>query len=110
SLVSIRNISPLNTLRMNFGHTAQKEPLRWLVYGLIFLFIFVFSYFQIGSLLQTAVFTVGLLFAFLALSGLAYGLIWLIRKFFPAGWPYLWRQGFSNLFRPNNQTLILIVT
>src|SRR5690606_40534864 len=30
-------------------------------------------------------------------------------RFFPSSWSYLWRQGLSNLFRPNNQTAILIV-
>src|SRR5690606_2752948 len=32
-----------------------------------------------------------------------------VRRFFPASWSYLWRQGLSNLFRPNNQTAILVV-
>src|SRR5690606_22132844 len=30
-------------------------------------------------------------------------------RFSPSSWSYLWRQGLSNLFRPNNQTAILIV-
>ena len=33
---------------------------------------------------------------------------WLIRKLVPNSLPYVWRQGFSNLYRPNNQTVILI--
>jgi putative ABC transport system permease protein len=33
-----------------------------------------------------------------------------VRRLFPARWSYLWRQGFANLYRPNNQTLILVVT
>jgi putative ABC transport system permease protein len=36
--------------------------------------------------------------------------MWLVRRFFPASWSYLWRQGFANLYRPNNQTLILVTT
>ena len=36
--------------------------------------------------------------------------MWFVRRFFPSGWNYLWRQGFSNLYRPNNQTLVLIIT
>jgi putative ABC transport system permease protein len=36
-------------------------------------------------------------------------MMWLIRKFFPNRAGYLWRQGLANLYRPNNQTLILIV-
>jgi len=36
--------------------------------------------------------------------------MWLVRRFFPSSWSYLWRQGLANLFRPNNQTVILIVS
>ncbi|WP_315819331.1 hypothetical protein [Paraflavitalea speifideaquila] len=48
--------------------------------------------------------------AFLVLAGIAQLLMWLVRRFFPSSWSYLWRQGFANLYRPNNQTLILITT
>lgn len=37
-------------------------------------------------------------------------LMWLLRKFFPSSWSYLLRQGIANLYRPNNQTGILIVS
>jgi putative ABC transport system permease protein len=36
--------------------------------------------------------------------------MWMVRRFFPLRWSYLWRQGFANLYRPNNQTLVLVVT
>lgn len=110
-LVSVRNISPLNTLRLSFQETSLfKDPLKWLVYFLIVLFVFGFSYLQMSSLKQTFFFTLGVLFAFLVLAALAYALMWLTRRFFPSSWSYLWRQGFANLFRPNNQTLILVVS
>jgi putative ABC transport system permease protein len=49
-LLSIRNISPLNTLRLAFQpHTGFKDPVRWGVYGLILLFIFGFSYLQLEA-------------------------------------------------------------
>jgi len=34
----------------------------------------------------------------------------LVRKFFPVSWSYIWRQGIANLYRPHNQTLILVVS
>src|SRR5690606_15775409 len=35
-LISIRNISPLNTLRLSFEETSLfKDPLKWVVYALI---------------------------------------------------------------------------
>jgi putative ABC transport system permease protein len=110
-LVSVRNISPLNTLRMSFQETSLfKDPVKWFVYLLIVLFVFAFTYLQMDSLRKTIYFTGGVLFAFVVLSALAYLMMWLARKFFPSSWSYLWRQGFANLFRPNNQTLILVVS
>lgn len=110
-LISIRNISPLNTLRLSFQESSLfKDPVKWMVYFLIILFVFVFTYLQMGSLRKTAYFTAGVLTAFIVLSGLAYCMMWLARRFFPSSWSYLWRQGFANLFRPNNQTLILVVS
>jgi putative ABC transport system permease protein len=41
--------------------------------------------------------------------GIAALLMWAVRRFFPDSRSYLWRQGLANLFRPNNQTTILIV-
>lgn len=110
-LVSVRNISPLNTLRLSFQETSLfKDPVKWLVYFLIVLFVFVFTYLQMGSIRKTGYFTGGVLTAFIILSALAYAMMWMARRFFPSSWSYLWRQGFANLFRPNNQTLILVVS
>jgi putative ABC transport system permease protein len=110
-LVSVRTISPLNTLRISYQQTSLfKDPVKWLVYLLILLFIVGFSYLQLKSLQEALVFTLAVISAFLILTGTAALLIKLVRKFFPSSWSYLWRQGLANLFRPNNQTLILIVS
>lgn len=110
-LISVRNISPLNTLRISYHETNLfKDPVKWIVYVLILLFIIVFSYLQLDSWKDASFFTIGVIAAFLILTGTAALLIWLVRKFFPSSWNYLWRQGLANLFRPNNQTLILIVS
>jgi putative ABC transport system permease protein len=109
-LLSIRNISPLNTLRLAFQpRTGFKDPVRWGVYVLIVLFITGFSYLQLGSWSNALFFTLGVISAFLLLSGMAAALIRVVRRFFPQSWPYVGRQGLANLFRPNNQTTILIV-
>ena len=109
-LISIRNVSPLNTLRLSFQSLSLfKDPVKWLVYVAIMLFIFGFSYFQLGGAQQAISFSLGVLIAFLILVGIAAVLMWAVRRFFPDAWSYLWRQGLANLFRPNNQTTILIV-
>ena len=110
-LVSVRNISPLNTLRLSFQESSLfKDPVKWLVYFIIVLFVFGFTYLQMGSLKKTVLFTSGVLGGFVVLAALAFAMMWLARRFFPSSWSYLWRQGFANLFRPNNQTLILVVS
>ena len=110
-LVSIRKISPLNTLRLALlQNNLFRDPLRWLVYLLIFLFVVSFSYLQLGEWTEALVFTLAICIAFAALTAVAALLMWAVRKLFPASWSYLWRQGLANLYRPNNQTGILIVS
>jgi putative ABC transport system permease protein len=109
-LVSVRNVSPLFTLRISYEHKRFSDPVKWLVYLLIVFFVLAFCRWQIGSWAQAIVFTTGLLVAFLLLAGVAKLLMWAVRRFFPASWNYLWRQGFANLYRPNNQTITLVTT
>jgi putative ABC transport system permease protein len=109
-LVSVRNISPLYTLRLSVEHIKLRDPLKWLVYAVILFFVAGFTWWQIHDWRQAIIFTLSILVAFLLLAGVALTLRWLVRRFFPSSWNYLWRQGFANLYRPNNQTLILIVT
>ncbi|GGC36162.1 permease [Parapedobacter defluvii] len=110
-LIGIRNIAPLNTLRLSLDTPSPiRDRLSWLVYGLIALFIFGYAYLQLSGFLQTLAFTAGVAVSFMVLFATASLLIWLVRRFFPASWSYLWRQGLSNLFRPNNQTVILVIS
>ena len=109
-LISIRNISPLNTLRASYEETnLRTDAWRWVVYALILAFIMGFAALQMETWKQAAYFTGALAISFVVLAGIAWLLMWLVRKFFPVSWSYLWRQSIANLYRPNNQTLILIV-
>ncbi len=109
-LLSVRKVSPLNTLRNTDDNPQAFDPLRQLVFVLIALFVVGFAYWQIRSWLQAVAFTLFIGFAFLMLAGMAKILMWSVRKFFPSSWSYMWRQGLANLYRPNNQTLILLVS
>jgi putative ABC transport system permease protein len=44
------------------------------------------------------------------LLGLAHAVAWAARRFVPKGLPYVVRQGFANLHRPNNRTVILLLS
>ncbi|MBE7179064.1 MAG: ABC transporter permease, partial [Mucilaginibacter polytrichastri] len=110
-LVNIRNISPLNTLRSAYDEEVRpQDPLRWLVYLLLASFIVLFSRMLMETWMQTFVFALGLAGGFALLYGIAALAVWLTRKFVPQSWSYLLRQGLSNLNRPNNQTVILVLS
>ncbi len=110
-LISVRNISPLNTLRMSFKESSFfRDPVQWVVYSLIVFFVFAFTWLNMGGFMKSVYFTTGILGSFFILSGAAWLLMWSARRYFPSSWSYLWRQGFANLYRPQNQTLILIVS
>ncbi|MXV51249.1 FtsX-like permease family protein [Pedobacter sp. HMF7647] len=110
-LLSVRKISPLNTLRL-LGEEkgGWKDWARWLVFLLIALFVIGFATLQLDGWIQTLAFAAGLFIAFAVLYAIAMLLVWMVRRFFPTSWSYLWRQGLSNLYRPNNQTAILLVS
>ena len=110
-LLNIRRTSPLRTLRASYEEdTNSRDPLRWLVYCLIAAFIAGFTFWQTKDFITSIVFTIGIGVAFLLLAGVAKLLMLVVRKFFPVKWSYVWRQSIANLYRPNNQTLILMVS
>jgi putative ABC transport system permease protein len=110
-LLSIRRVSPLRVLRTAFeDDTATPDPLRGLVISVIGLFILAFAYGQTRDWKLTLGFGAGLLTAFAALAGLGRLLMAAVRRFFPSGWGYVWRQGLANLYRPQNQTLTLVTS
>jgi putative ABC transport system permease protein len=109
-LVSIRKISPLNSLRISFEPHLIKDWVKWLIYGLMVIFVLVFSRMQLQNWGRAVAFTIGVGVSFLVLMVIAFLLTWMVRRFFPSGWSYVWRQGLANLYRPNNQTRILIVS
>ena len=110
-LIGIRKVSPLKAIRASFEDENQgPDPLRWVIFGGIFLFVFGFSWFQMRGGMQAIFFPIAIGIGFLILVGLARLVMWLVKRFFPTGWSYIWRQSLANLYRPNNQTLILLVS
>ena len=110
-LVSIRKVSPLRTLRTSEDNEANGwDPLKGLIYTSIILGIFLFLWRLTGYASDAGAFTSGLIAAFVILFGVAKLITWAVKKFFPRKWGYVFRQGLSNLYRPNNQTVTLIVS
>jgi len=110
-LMAVRNISPLNSIRISDKEESLfKDKASWWIYLLIIAFITVFARLQMANWVQTFMFVVAVGITFLLLYAVAKGFTFLVRKYFPKNWPYLWRQGLSNLYRPNNQTVILMIS
>lgn len=109
SLLQIRQISPLKVLRASYESSAKSKG-NSLVYVAIVVLIFVFSWFQLSTWWEALIFTMGLFFAFGLLTGFANLIMWLLRNYFPVQQSMILRQSVSNLYRPNNQTLVLIVS
>jgi putative ABC transport system permease protein len=109
-LISVRFVPPLAVLRADFesGKTFSKARLAAII--LIALFPLVFAAYQTRSILTGGMFFLGLAAALGLLSLVAGGLLWLVRKYFPANASFVWRHALSNLFRPNNQTRMLMVS
>jgi putative ABC transport system permease protein len=87
-----------------------KDKIQWLLYGGIIVAIFLFMFRITTSWRDAAVFTIGLLISFLILFGVSTLIIKSFRKIIPQNLPFFVRQGFSNLYRPNNQTRILLLS
>lgn len=110
-LLEVRRVSPLLTLRSaSVGTHERRDWLQFAVFGVIVLLVFGFAVWQTGRWRWGAGFTVALLAGFAVLAGVAKALSWLARRFTPRRLPFAWRQGVANLYRPNNRTLLLLVS
>jgi putative ABC transport system permease protein len=102
-------VSPLEVLRVGGDPLQKTTRARALVLLIILLFLLLFSYWLIGDINYSMAFVGGVVFTFGVLAGVALISMKLVTRFFPKTWGYTSRQGLLNLFRPNNQTLVLIV-
>ena len=110
-LLEIRRVSPLLTLRSAYaGSAGGRDWLQVVLLGVIVVVIFAFAIWQTGRVRWGVGFGVVLLLGFAVLAGLARGISWLAKKFTPRRLPFAWRQGVANLHRPNNRTLLLLVS
>jgi putative ABC transport system permease protein len=108
-LLAIRFVPPLTVLRADFESVKTFSKARLATLILIGIFPMAFATFQTRSVLTGGLFFLGLLVALSCLALVAFLLLYAIRRFFPARASFVWRHALSNLFRPNNQTRMLIV-
>jgi putative ABC transport system permease protein len=110
-LLPVRRISPLLALRRDFESDGSRkwDSLVLATYMVLGVSLLAFS------LLHAERWTIGLGFfgALLLVFGLLFAVaklaMVLIRRYFPSSWRYEWRQGLANLYRPHNQTIVLML-
>lgn len=111
-LLTLSKASPLYTLR-TFDDSITNllsAKTKGIIYFLIAITIAGYAVLLTSDWQVGLFFTAGIIIAFGLLLGVAKMLMMLIRRFFPTSWPYVWRQGLANLYRPNNQTTALMVS
>lgn len=114
-LLDVRDAPPLAALRRAEsgvdaeGRRRWRDPRRWGAAGLLAAAVAALCVWQAPSPLTGLAYAGGLALLSLLLAAVGRGLAWAARRFLPHGAPYALRQGVSNLFRPRNQTLAVVV-
>ena len=107
-LLSTWYVSPLQVLRI------QEKPLtpKKVTIGVlltILVFVFGFSFWLLGNWRSALAFVIAILVTFSVLAGIARLFMKMIKKYFPSSWSFSARQSLLNLYRPNNQTMTLLL-
>jgi len=108
-LLSTWYVSPLEVLRVSQDNNQKPRKARILTFAAILLFIFAFSFWLLRNVVFALAFVIGVFITFAILAGIAKLSMLLIKRFFPKTWGFTSRQSLLNLFRPNNQTMVLIL-
>jgi len=111
-LLAVRRVPPLSALRSALAEAedVRPDPWRLVVAGLIVVAIAGLAAWQSGGWREGLGFTAALAGALGILWLLARVTSWLARRAVPRGAPYVIRQGIANLHRPNNRTVLLLVS
>lgn len=110
-LLTVRRVSPLVALRSALGETARMDPLTPVVYVAITAAVLGFAILQTGHWQTGLGFTGMMALGFGLLGGLAKLVAWAAKKFVPRKpLTYVVRQGLANLHRPNNRTVLLLLS
>jgi putative ABC transport system permease protein len=110
-LLQVRLVPPLAAIRVSFEtQHPRRDPLIWPVLTCLAVGILEFAITQSRDWRVGLGFAAGLGVAFAALAGTSKCLVMLTKKFVPASLPFPLRQGVANLHRPQNRTLLLLLS
>lgn len=105
-LLAVRDVPPLRAFRQSVEGPSRPWALsRWITVAALAASVVGLSVLEAPRPAEGLAFAGGLALATAVLWAAGWGIIALARRWFPASAPYPVRQGFSNLFRPGNQTV-----
>jgi putative ABC transport system permease protein len=113
-LLRLKDVTPLRALRREFDAGARppsslRDPSRLAIYGALLTGVVLLSLWQAPRPAVGLAFAGGVLGTTLVLWLTALGLMWGTRRYFPRRASYVVRQGIANLFRPQNQTVAVVL-
>ena len=108
-LLSTWYVSPLRVLRIDESINDKSRKANFVVAGIILAFLYLFSFWLLNNWKYALFFMIGILVTFLVLMGITSLFLKGIKAFFPSSWGFISRQSLLNLFRPQNQTMTLIL-
>lgn len=107
-LLPLRKVPPMRVLR-SVEHASSRDPLQYVLITIIGAVLLLYCLRQVAVWWHALVFAGGLLFAMLIISGIGWSLREILRRFTILGAAFPVRQALSNLYRPQNRTIFLIV-
>lgn len=108
-LLRVRRISPLGALRRDYEPPKARDPFLLPCAIALAVSVVVLARTQVGSWQIALWFALGIGGALLVLWLASWVLVRSLRRWFPRQWPYVWRQGLANLYRPANQTVAVVL-
>jgi putative ABC transport system permease protein len=110
-LLAVRRVSPLAVLRRDYegDERPRRDLARHAAALALAASLLALAVIEAGRPAHGLGFAAGVGVAVAALWLAALGLVRGLRRFFPRRLPYLYRQGLANLYRPANQTLMVIL-
>jgi putative ABC transport system permease protein len=109
-LLRLKDVSPLRALRREFDTgSAQGRPWRLVVYGVMLIGLVELSLWQSPRRTMGLAFAAAVVVTTIVLWLAARLLMWATRRWFPRRAAYVVRQGVANLFRPQNQTVAVML-
>ena len=110
-LLGVRRVPPLEVLRQPY-QTERGESADFLTWGArlaLVASVVLLAMYQVGEVRRGLFFAGAIGVALVVLWISALGLIKALKRWFPRRLPYVWRQGLANLYRPENQTVAVVL-